>query len=87
MAGLFGSAVEVPRTEYTKLIRESEQLDMVRRLLKKNKYVSIEDLKIILCVEDEEAPKGEKQQEEKPEKQYSFEELLGEQKWLLKWLF
>lgn len=74
MAGLFTSTiVEIPKLEYTELIRESEQNDTIRRLLQKNKYISMEDLKTILCIEDEEAPK-----EEKPEKQYSFAELLGE---------
>ena len=78
MTGLFSGNVEISRAEYMTLVKESERNDTIRRLLKKNKHISIEDLKIILCVEDEEAPKGEKQQEEKPEKQYSFEELLGE---------
>ena len=79
MAGLLASTiVEITKLEYTVLIRGSEQNDTIRRLLKKNRNVSVEDLKAILCVEDEEAPKEEMPVEEKPEKQYSFKELLGE---------
>ena len=77
MTGLFSGKVEISRAEYMTLLKESERNDTIRRLLQKNKYVSIEDLKIILCVEEEEAPKEEKPVEEKPEKQYSFVELLG----------
>ena len=74
MASLIGlTKIEISTTEYTKLVRESEQNYTIRRLLQKNKYVSIEDLKAILCIEDEEAPK-----EENTEKQYTFKELLGE---------
>ena len=40
LAGLFTSTiVEIPKLEYTELIRESEQNDTIRRLLQKNKYV------------------------------------------------
>ena len=75
MAGLFASmAVEIPRTEYAELLRESEQLNTIRNLVKKKQYISMEDLKTILCIEDEEAP-----EEEKSEKQCSFAELLGEE--------
>ena len=65
---LVSAAIEVPRTEYTKLVKESEQNDVIRRLLQKNKYISTEDLKTILRVEDEAAPN----------EVIAFEELLGE---------
>ena len=78
MTGLFSGNVEISRAEYMTLVKESERNEVIRRLLKKNRNVSVEDLKAILCVEDEEAPKEEMPVEEKPEKQYSFQELLGE---------
>lgn len=70
MAGLFVSTVvEVPRAEYEILIRESERNNIIRNLLTKSKYVSTDDLKVVLDVE--EPPRG-------CEKPKTFEEMLGE---------
>lgn len=60
MAGLFASpVVEVPRPEYEKLVRESERNDIIRSLVHKNKYISTEDLKTILDVEESQEKEGE----------------------------
>lgn len=53
------TTVSVPKPEYEELVRESEQNGIVRSLLKKNKYVSTEDLKVILDVEESQKKEGE----------------------------
>lgn len=68
MAGLFVSTVvEVPRSEYEKLVRESEQLAVIKNVLMNSKYPSTEEIKIILDL---------KEVIDKPT--MSFEEMLGE---------
>ncbi|MBQ8279524.1 MAG: hypothetical protein IJZ23_06755 [Roseburia sp.] len=56
MAGITDvlATVTVPKSEYEELIRKSEQNDIIKSLLRKNKYVSIEDLKVILDMEESE---------------------------------
>lgn len=56
MAGITDvlATVTVPKPEYEELIRKSEQNDIIKSLLRKNKYVSIEDLKVILDMEESE---------------------------------
>lgn len=44
--------VEVPKIEYETLIRESEQIAMIRNMLQKNRYVSTDDLKAILNISE-----------------------------------
>lgn len=51
MASLF---TEIPKCEYEKLIRESEQLTIVKKLLEKNDYVSSGDLRTILDIKEKE---------------------------------
>ncbi|MBQ8279585.1 MAG: hypothetical protein IJZ23_07065 [Roseburia sp.] len=46
--------VIVPKSEYEELIRKSEQNGIIKGLLKKNKYVGQEDLKVILDMEESE---------------------------------
>ena len=45
--------VEVPKIEYEELIRESEQLKAVKRMLQKDSYVSTDDLRAIVNVSKE----------------------------------
>lgn len=44
----------ITATKYEKLIRESEQLATVKKLLEKNDYVSIGDLKTFLDIKEKE---------------------------------
>jgi len=46
--------VAVSKPEYERLVRESEKLGTIERLLRKNKYVAAEDLKSILDIEESE---------------------------------
>ncbi len=45
------STVSVPKSEYEDLIRESETLDILKKLFKDNKYVSDTTIRSILHVE------------------------------------
>lgn len=63
------ATVTVPKPEYEELVRDSEQLAIIRRMVSKGKYFCQEDLKAILDVE--EPPRG-------CEKPKTFEEMLGE---------
>ena len=45
--------VTVPKSEYEELIRESEQLKTVKRMLQKESYVSTDDLRTIVNVSKE----------------------------------
>ena len=56
--------VIISNSEYEKLIRESEQNNIIRKFAKKNVYVSTEDLKTILDIQDT------------PKKTLSFVEML-----------
>ena len=47
------TTVSVPKPEYEELIRESEQLKTVKRMLQKNSYVSTDDLRTIVNVSKE----------------------------------
>lgn len=58
--GLFDiPTVEIPKAEYETLIRESEQVAVIKGLLVKSEYVSTGDLRVILNVEKLEEGKGE----------------------------
>jgi len=59
------ATVSVPKSEYEELVRDSEQLAIVKNVIANSKYVSTDDLKIILDIErgDDETIK-------------SFEEML-----------
>lgn len=61
MAGLTDiiATVTVPKPEYETLIRESEQIDIIKSMLRKNEYVSTGDLRVILNVEKPEEGKCE----------------------------
>jgi len=48
------AVVTVTNREYEKLIRESEQLATVKKLLEKNDYVSTGELKTILDIKEKE---------------------------------
>ena len=55
MAGITDvlATVTVPKSEYEELIRESEQLKTVKRMLQKESYVSTDDLRTIVNVSKE----------------------------------
>lgn len=61
MAGITDvfTTVTVPKPEYEELVRDSETLDIIKTLMKKNDYVSTGDLKIILGIEESEGKKSE----------------------------
>ena len=54
------ATVSVPKPEYEELVRDSEQLAIVRRMVCKGKYFCQEDLKAILDVEEPQKKEGEK---------------------------
>lgn len=47
------TTVSVPKPEYEELIRESEQLKAVKRMLQKGEYVSTDDLRTIVNISKE----------------------------------
>ena len=47
-----GVIVEVPKIEYAELIRESEQLAAIKRLVEKNGYIGTSDIIAILGIEE-----------------------------------
>ena len=47
------STVSVPKPEYEDLVRDSEKLEIIKRKVKANKYVGMEELKEILDIENE----------------------------------
>lgn len=51
--------VTVPKPEYEKLVRDSEKLGAIERLLRKNKYVAAGDLESILDIEESEENNSE----------------------------
>ena len=53
------TTVTVPKPEYEELVRDSERLDIIEAMLKKNGYVSSGDVKIILGIEESEEKKNE----------------------------
>ena len=53
------ATVSVPKPEYEELVRDSEQLAVVRRMVRKNKYIGQEDLKAVLDVEVSQEKEGE----------------------------
>ena len=53
------ATVSVPKPEYEELIRESEQLAIIRRMMSRGKYFCQEDLKAILDIEESQEKEGE----------------------------
>lgn len=53
------ATVSVPKPEYEELVRDSEQLAVVRRMVRKNKYIGQEDLKAVLDIEESQKKEGE----------------------------
>lgn len=47
------STIEIPKEEYNQLIRESEKLAIIERMLAKEQYVSASDMRMILGIEEE----------------------------------
>lgn len=48
------ATLEITATKYERLVRESEQLATVKKLLEKKEYVSSDDLKTILDIKEKE---------------------------------
>lgn len=53
------ATVSVPKSEYEELVRDSEQLAVVIRMVRKNKYIGQEDLKAVLDIEESQEKAGE----------------------------
>ena len=53
------ATVTIPKTEYEELVRDSEQLTTIRRMVSRGKYFCQEDLKVILDVEKSQEKAGE----------------------------
>ncbi len=51
--------VTVPKPEYEKLVRDSEKLDVIEALLRKNNYITTGDLQAIFGIEEREEKKSE----------------------------
>ena len=47
------TTIEIPKEEYNQLIRESEKLAIIKRMLAKEQYVSASDMRMILGIEEE----------------------------------
>lgn len=46
-----GVVVEVPRSEFEKLVQKAERVDVVERLVSVNEYISTKDIVAILGIE------------------------------------
>lgn len=55
---IYGIIVEVPKCDYDDLLRASEKLETIKRLITANTYVSTSDLLAILDIKKEEAKKN-----------------------------
>lgn len=53
------ATVSVPKSEYEELVRDSEQLAVIRRMVSRGKYFCQEDLKAVLDVEEPQEKEGE----------------------------
>ena len=47
------TTIEIPKEEYNQLIRDSEKLAIVERMLVKERYISASDMRVILGIEEE----------------------------------
>lgn len=56
MPNLFGAAepISITKKTYEDLIRDSERVNVLKRILKKDNYIRIDGLKAILEIEDDE---------------------------------
>lgn len=46
--------IEMPLEEYEELVRVQERIEIINRMIKKNRYVAFEDMLIILNIDEEE---------------------------------
>lgn len=53
------SAINIPKEEYNQLIRESERLAMIKKIVEKDDYISTKELKVFLGIEEQEQKEGE----------------------------
>lgn len=70
MAGITDvfATVTVPKAEYEELVRESERNDIIRSLVEHDKFITTDNLKTILGIEETQEKEGIKEP--------SFEETL-----------
>lgn len=56
MPSLFGpvEVITITRKEYEETIRDSERVNILRRIVKASNYISLKELKAILEIEDDE---------------------------------
>lgn len=54
------TTVVISTEEYKTLVRDSERLEIIKRKVKANKYISVEELKDILNIKEEVKGTGEK---------------------------
>ena len=47
------TTIEIPKEEYNQLIRDSEKLAIVERMLVKERCISASDMRVILGIEEE----------------------------------
>ena len=57
MPNLFGAAepISITKKQYEKLIRDSERVEFLKRILKKDHYILLDVLKAVLGIEDDES--------------------------------
>lgn len=57
MPNLFGAAepIAITKKHYKDLIRDSERVNVLKRIVKNNDYISLKELKAILEIEEDEA--------------------------------
>ena len=61
-----GVVVEVPKSEYEKLVQKAERVDVVERLVAANEYVSTKDIVAILGIEIKKQATVADHKDEKP---------------------
>ena len=56
MPNLFGAAepISITKKNYEDLIRDSERVDVLKRIVKKSNFISMKELKAVLGIEDDE---------------------------------
>ena len=52
-----GSTVTISKNEYENLVRDSEQLAIVKNYVEKQEYISTKDIKVLLEIEEKEGEK------------------------------
>lgn len=55
MQSLFGAAepIAITKRQYEELIRDSERVNVLKRIMKKDDYIRMDELKAVLGIEDD----------------------------------